>query len=97
MTGDHRGFGANRVEKADHIPHQMQDCVLLDGLRTVGLPIASHIRGYDMEAGGGEGRDLVPPGIPGFREAMTQDHQRTGSGFSQMHPDAVRLDHPVGD
>ena len=34
-------------------------------------------------AGAGEGRDLVPPGLPELREAVQQHHQRARAASTQ--------------
>ena len=33
----------------------------------------------------------MPPGIPGLREAVAEDHQRAFAGLGDMHVDAVGL------
>jgi hypothetical protein len=71
---DH-SFFAERIEEADDVANQVEDGVCLDCVWAVGLTIASLIGRHGVEAGSGERRQLVSPGIPGFREAVKQHHQ----------------------
>ena len=51
----------------------MQEGVLVNGVGTVALTIATHIRRHRMEASFGQRWKLVAPGIPALREAVTED------------------------
>ena len=97
VPGDHRRLGTERVEQADHVADEMEERVLLDLLRRVGLPVAAHVRRHGMEAGFGEGAELVAPRIPAFRKAVAEHDERARPGFGDVHADAVGLDRTVSD
>ena len=92
VTGDHRGICAERVQQTDHIAYQVQKRVLLDGLGAVGLAVAAHVWRDRAKASFPERLKLVPPGIPRLRESMTQEHERTGAAFGDVHANSVRFD-----
>ena len=76
VPGDHRRSLAERVEQADHVADQVQERVLLDLLRRVGLAVAAHVGRDGVEAGLGQGAELVAPGVPGFGKAVAEDDER---------------------
>jgi hypothetical protein len=45
-----------------------------------------------VEPGLGERAQLVAPGVPGFRKAVTKNDQWTFTLFGHMHVDAVCFD-----
>ena len=63
---------AHGVDDGDEIARQMLDVVVFDRTRTIRLAIAAHVGRYDVIAGGGQSRNLVTPGIPGFRKAVDE-------------------------
>src|SRR5712675_639781 len=87
--------GLERVEQTDEIADQMEHGVLIDCRGRVALAIAAHIRRHRVEAGRRERRDLVAPGIPGFREAVAEQHQRPAALFGYVEADAIALDYPL--
>ncbi len=97
MAGDDRLPGAERVDEADHVADQVQQRVLVDRFGAVGPAIAAHIRRHDMEAGRGQGRELMPPGVPVLGKAVAQHDQRSLALFRQVHLDAVGLDGAMPD
>src|SRR5258705_2626347 len=76
MADDDGGWRFEGVEQPHQITDQMEDRVLIDGLRPIALAVAAHIRSDGVEAGGGQRGELMAPGIPGFRESVTQDHRQ---------------------
>src|SRR5215831_14907965 len=48
-----------------------------------------------MEAGPGQRRELVAPGIPALREAVTEDDERTHTLLSDVHAHTIRLDNAM--
>jgi hypothetical protein len=64
VPDDHGGVLFKGVEKSHHVTDKMEERVLVDSSGAIGLPITSHIGRNCVEAGIGENRQLVPPGIP---------------------------------
>ena len=95
MPDDDGGRRAQGIENADHVADEMQDRVLVDRLRRVALAVAAHVGGDDTEAGGSKRVDLMPPGEPGFRKAMHQQHQRPLALLGDVEVDAVAFDDPL--
>jgi hypothetical protein len=95
VTGDYRLFGAERVEQSYNIADHVKQSVLVDRLRGVGPAIAPHVRRDRPEPDLGEGGELVPPGVPGFRKAMAQQDERTFACFGQVYADTVGCDGAV--
>ena len=58
----------------------------------VGVAVAAHVRRDRAEAGGGERRELVAPGVPELGPAVAQDHGEARAGLRDVHANAVRLD-----
>src|SRR4029434_9089738 len=83
------------VEEADHVARHVQERVLLDTLRPVGLAVAAHVGSHRPVARGGERRQLMAPRIPGFGETVTEEDERTRPLLGDVHADAVGLDGPV--
>jgi hypothetical protein len=95
MTDDDGGRRAQRIQNAHHVADEMQDCVLIDGLRCVALAVAAHVGGNDTKAGYSKRIDLMPPGEPGFRETVHKKHQRPLALFGNVDVDSVALDDPL--
>ena len=56
VAGDDRGRLAERVEQPDHVADQMEQRVLVDRLRRVGLAVAAHVGRHRVVAGIGQRR-----------------------------------------
>jgi hypothetical protein len=97
VAGNHRRLFAERTDEADHVADQVQERVGLDLRRRVGLAVTAHVRRHRVKAGGGERRELMTPGVPGFGKAVTHDHERAGALFGHVHANSVRLDGAVRD
>ena len=95
MTDDHSGRRAQGIEDADHVSYEMQDRVLVDRRGRVTLAVAAQVRGDNTEAGSSKGVDLMPPGEPGFREAVHQQHQRPVALLGNVDVDPVAFDDPL--
>jgi hypothetical protein len=83
------------MDESNHITGQLEDVVCLDGLRPIGLAVATLIWSHHMEACLSECRYLVPPGIPALREAVTKNDQRPLALFGEVHLNAVGVDESV--
>src|ERR1043165_7927009 len=70
----------------------MEDRVLIDCLRPVALAVAAHVRSHSVEAGFGQRGELMAPGIPGFRESVTQDYRRPVALLGDIEADTIALD-----
>ena len=92
---DHSGRRAQGIEDADHVSYEMQDRVLVDPLRRVTLAVAAQVGGDNTEAGSSKGVDLMPPGEPGFREAVHEQHQRPVALLGNVDVDPVAFDDPL--
>ena len=95
MASDHRMLGPESVEQADHVPDQMEQRIVLDRLRPVGLPIATHVRRYGAKSRACQHAELVAPRIPGLRESVADQHERSQAGLGNVHANAVRFDRTV--
>ena len=97
MAGDDGRVCAERIDEAGHVADEVQERVLVDLARPIGLPISPHFGRHGVEAGARERGKLVSPRIPGLGEAVAEDRQRSPALLGDVHPDAVRRDEPVGD
>ena len=97
VAGDHRRFRTQGVEQTHHVADEVQERVLVDGLGPVGLPVPAHVGRHRVEAGLRKRRQLMPPGIPGLREAVAENDQRARPLLGDVHANAVRLDGAVLD
>jgi hypothetical protein len=77
MAGDHRCLGAQCVKQAHHVANQVQECVILDLVWPVGFAIATHVGRHDLEPRLRERLELMAPGVPGLRKAVTENDQRS--------------------
>src|SRR5271165_4756107 len=75
----------------------MQQRVFLDLGGSIGAAIAAHVRSDRVEAGFGQGAELMAPRIPGLREAVAQHDQRALALLRNMHGNPVALDRAVRD
>jgi hypothetical protein len=92
VPGDHRLRDAKRVEQAEHVADQVQQCIAVDLLRCIGLSVAAHIGRDRMEAGRGERAQLMPPGIPAFGKTVAQQDFGPAPLLRDVHANAVGLD-----
>ena len=61
-------------------------------LWAVALAVTPNVRRDRVEAGRGKGGQLVPPGIPEFREPVQKKDERSFARFRKVHVDAISLD-----
>ena len=61
VPGDHRLFDAERIKESHHVTDEMQQGVLVDRLRSVGLTIAAHVNRDSMESSRRQRGKLMPP------------------------------------
>src|SRR5438094_6152587 len=73
----------------------MQLGVGLDRLRRVAAAIAAHVGRERPKSGARQRRQLMPPGIPGLRPAVTEHDRRPLAHLGHMQADAVCLDDAV--
>ena len=73
----------------------MQQRVFFDFGGSIGAAIAAHVRSDRVEAGFGQGPELMAPGIPGLREAVTEHDQRAFALLRHVHSNSVGLDRAV--
>lgn len=87
-------LGADVVEQSYQVRGQLVDVVVLDRFGARGTPVAALIGGQHVVAGLGKHRDLVPPGIGQFGEAVGQYHHRRTplAGLGHAQPHAVGVD-----
>src|SRR5207247_10881058 len=81
-----------RVEHADAVAAEVEQRVVLDRLRLVGLAIAAHVGRDGVIARLRQRDELMAPRVPRLRKAMTHDDERALTGLRDVHPDPVRLD-----
>ena len=97
VADDHGGLGAEGIEQARHVAHQVEDGVGVDGFGGLGLAVATHVGRHGVVARRSQRRELMPPRVPELGEAVTQEHQRAFAGLRHVHLDAVGLDGAVTD
>jgi hypothetical protein len=61
VSRDYRLFDAQRIEESHHISDEMQQGVLIDCLRSVGLTVASHVNRDSMESSRRQRGKLMTP------------------------------------
>jgi hypothetical protein len=87
VVADHVGaFHAGMFEHRSHIGDQVEDVVGLDPGRLVGAAVAPHVRDDHLEAGVGQGTNLIPPQPPGVGEAVDEHHRPSLSGDLVFDP-----------
>ena len=89
MADDDGLLLAERCDQSDHVADRIEDRVGADIGWRAGPAEAAHVGGDDMEAGLGQRRDLVPPGVGQFRPAMAEHHQWPLALFEQEQLDPV--------
>ena len=92
MADDDRSLLTQRIQQPDHVAGQVEHCVLIDRLRCVGLPVATHIGRHRVVAGLRQCAKLMAPGVPRLRKAVAQQDQGSTADLGNVHPDAVGLD-----
>jgi hypothetical protein len=91
----HRCFNTQSIEQTYDVANEVQQCVLVDLFRTVGLTIATHVGRDNAESGLCKRLELMAPGVPGLRKAVAEDNQGPCALLSHMHTNAVRFDDSV--
>lgn len=88
MADDDGLFLAEGGDQRDHVADRVKDAVGAGIGRCAGPAEPSHVGRHDMEAGLGQGGDLMPPGIGQFGPAVAKYHQRTLTLFEdeQLNP-----------
>ena len=74
MSDQDGGLLAQSIDATDEVAGQMIDVIVFDIRRFICLTLATHVGCHDVITRIGEHRYLMPPGIPGFRPAMSQEH-----------------------
>ncbi len=95
MPDDERPFLAQRVDQPDHVPHQVEDAVRGHVLGVVAASVPALVGSDHPETGLGQRPELVPPGVPGLREAVQQHHERALALLRDVQPYTVHVDHPM--
>lgn len=88
---------SKRVKETDHVTYVVKHRVAFNSFWAIGFPVASHVRRNSMEASFGKRFELMTPGIPTFRKAMTEQNQRTFPLFGYMDTNSVAVDNAVMD
>ena len=91
MPGHHGTLLPGMADDAQHIAEQGFQAVMPDPFRLVRQVIAALVQRDHPITGSGKRRDLMPPRIPEFREAVQQNHQRAAAILHVMQA------HPVDD
>ena len=97
VPGDDRLLLAERVHQPDDIAGQVQDRVGVRAGGLVGAAVPALVRRHGVEAGGGQRDQLMTPGVPGFGEAVQQQHQRAAARLGDVHPQATHFQVPMSD
>jgi hypothetical protein len=83
------------MDESNHITGQLENVVCLDGLRPIGLAVATLIRSHHAESRISERWYLMPPRIPALWEAMAEEDQRPLALLGEVHLNAVGVDESV--
>ena len=97
VADDDRFLRAIGVDQADNIGGGLVCVIGLYGGGLVGLAIAAHVWRDDSVSSGGDGGNLMPPGIPALRPAMDEHDQRPLPHLGDPQRDPVGFDHAEGD
>jgi hypothetical protein len=92
VADDHRLLLAQHLHQPHDVPGELEDVVSLDRLRAVGAAIAALVGGDGVEPGRGQGRQLMPPGVPELGETVAEDDERALALLGEVHGDAVGSD-----
>jgi hypothetical protein len=95
VPDDDRSFFSQGMDKSDHISGQLEDVVCLDGLRPIGLAVATLIRSHHVKSCISERWYLMPPRIPALWETMTENDQRPLALLREVHLNAVGIHESV--
>ena len=90
---DHRVGLAERRDQRGDVGGQVRRVVA--ARRFVARAVAAQVDGDGVVAGVGQVDQLLVPGPPELREAVQQQHERTGAGLGDVQRDAVGLDGAV--
>jgi hypothetical protein len=97
VARDHRRRGPEGIEEPYQIADQVEQAVALDLGGGVGLAVAAHVGRHRAEARVGQRAELMTPRIPGFREAVTQEHDRASALLGHVHANPIGLDDAMLD
>jgi hypothetical protein len=60
--------------KLHHVRNVVDDCILSDILGSISLTETPHVRSYSVKPCCGQSGQLMPPGVPAFRQTVTKEH-----------------------
>jgi len=75
VTGEEEFFGVELAGDDQDVGGEMREGVVGGAARFAAEVVAALVGDDDAEAGGGEGLDLLVPGIPEFGEAMEENRE----------------------
>jgi hypothetical protein len=89
VADDDRLLLTHRLDQRHVVGDVTQHAVVLDRRRRRRPAVPAHVDGDGPVAGGGQRRQLVAPGVPRFREAVDEQHQRPLPLLYHVQADAV--------
>jgi hypothetical protein len=89
VSSDYRLLNAERIKEPHYIADEMQQGVLIDRLRPVGMTIAAHVNRDSMESSRRQRGKLMPPRVPRLWKAVAQDDQRSLALFNEMEMNPI--------
>jgi len=91
MPDDHGGVFVESVEESHYVADKMKERVLVDLSGTIALAVTSHVGRNGVEAGLGERRQLVAPGVPRLRKTMAKHNKWATPLLGDVHANTVGL------
>ena len=91
VPGDERPLLPERVHQRDHVAGQVQDRVLVGGLRAAGAAVAALVGRDGVKACLGQRGELMPPRVPALGEPVQQHDQRALARLGHVHAQPARV------
>ncbi len=95
MADDDASFPAECLHQPDQVTGQVEQRVRMDVLGRIGLAVPALVGGDGVVAGGGQGVQLMPVGVPRLRKTVTEQDEGTLPRLGNVHADSVRVNEPV--
>jgi hypothetical protein len=93
MTNNDRFLDAQGIQQTHYVANQVEKGVLINCHWTFRLAIATHIRRHGAKPSFSKHRELMTPGVPCLREAVTEENNRSFSLFGHMNADSIGLNY----
>src|SRR5690606_25891516 len=86
VADDRGGLLAEGVDDGGVVGDMGEHAVGVGGGGCGGAPVAAYVDGDGPVSGGGQGGELVTPGVPGLGEAVDEEDEGAGALFDAVNP-----------